>query len=375
MTNQGYEWGRQRPGANMKIAYSIVVKNPHRKSVPYYGRVRQDGRERLVHLHTESKAEALKWVEKQKNILFQVNEFLDAGQPVPDELMSKLVTVDAARFTEKDTEAPPASPNGILEKWEVDMRVHGFSEVTINNYLKSFRIVIGDAPIASLTTDKVRDLISAKASLSNNTRRHYCNALRNLFKFLKRNDLAEALPKIKPVEGEHVYWSYDDMYDICCTVTSDTPERTEQYRFYFRCLMETGCRNQELTKVKWKDIDQATIRFSAGNTKARKERVVPISWELYAELDVIRKDPDSYVFNLVSRNQTRRYKVLTRAVKKLGLPLAGLHCFRRSRATEIYRRCGIRVASQMIGDAETTALKHYIKEAGVEELRKEVFGE
>jgi hypothetical protein len=37
--------------------------------------------------------------------------------------------------------------------------------------------------------------------------------------------------------------------------------------------------------------------------------------------------------------------------------------------------CGLRIASQMNGDSEAVALKHYIKEAGVEEIRKAVFGE
>ena len=359
----------------MKIAYSALIKNPKRKTAPYYGRIRQDGRERFIPLNTESKSEAMKWVEWQKNILFQVNEFIEAGLPVPDDLMAKLVTVDTPSFAQKVSSKPVTAPGGILERWEVDMRIHGFSDTTITNYLKSARIVLGDAPLDTLGAERVRDAISRNLDISNNTRRFYCNALRCLFRFIGREDLVNVLPKIKPVEGDHVFWSYEDLYDICCTVTSDTPERTEQYRFYFRCLMETGCRNSELMDVKWKDIDQAIIRFSASNTKARKERTVPISWELYAELDVIRKEPESYVFNLVSRNQTRRYKVLTRAVKKLGLPLSGLHCFRRSRAQEIYRRCGLKVASQMLGDSETVALKHYIKEVGVEELRKEVYGE
>ena len=359
----------------MKIAYSAIIKNPRRKKAPYYGRIRQDGKEKFIPLNTESKSEAMKWVERQKNILFQVNEFIEAGQAVPDELMSKLVTVDTARFTAKDTEAPPASPNGILEKWEVEMRVHGFSEVTIRNYLKSFRIVIGDVPIASLTVEKVRELISAKVKLSNNTRRFYCNALRHLFRFIGREDLAKALPNIKPVEGDHVYWTAEEMYDICCAVQSDTPARTEQYYFYFRVLMETGCRNSELMDVKWKDVYDATIRFNAISTKTRKTRTVPISWQLYAELDVLRKQPEEYVFDLVSRNPTRRYKILQKACKKLDITPSGLHCMRRSRATEVYRKCGIRIASQLIGDSEGIALKHYIQEAGIEEIRKEVYGE
>lgn len=106
-------------------------------------------------------------------------------------------------------------------------------------------------------------------------------------------------------------------------------------------------------------------------TKAKKTRSVHISWELYAELDVIRKDPEQYVFNLVSRSQTRKYKVLQRACKKLGIVNGGLHTFRMSRATEIYRRCGIKVAAQMLGDSEGIALKHYIEEVGPEQIRKE----
>lgn len=360
---------------NMKISYSAVIKNPRRKTAPYYGRVRQDGRERLVPLHTQDPAVARKWVERQQNVLFQVNEYLDAGQPVPDGLMAKLITVDTAQFSQEVVQEPPSSPGGILERWEVDMRVHGFSDTTITNYLKSFRVVIGDVPIASLTVDKVRDLISAKVKLSNNTRRFYCNALRHLFRFIGREDLAKALPNIKPVEGDHVYWSYEDMYDICCTVQSDTPERTEQYRLYFLTLLESGARNSELREIRWKDLDNAMIRFSAGSTKMRRARTVPISWRLYGELDVIRKDPEEYVFNLVSKNPTRRYKILQKACKRLGLPQSGLHCFRRSRATEIYRRCGIKVAAQLLGDSETVALKHYIEEVGVEQIRKEVYGE
>lgn len=359
----------------MKISYSALVKNPKRKTAPYYGRVRQDGREKFIPLNTESKAEAMKWVERQKNILFQVNEYLEAGQDVPDDLAAKLITVDTTSFARKGASKPVSAPGGILDRWEVDMRVRGLSGATIANYVKAAHIVLGEARLDTLGADAVREAISRNLGINNNTRRFYCNALRSLFRFTGREDLCKALPRIRPVDGDHVFWSYGDMYDICCTVSSDTPERTEQYRLYFRCLMETACRNSELTNVRWKDVDQATIRFSAINTKARKERLVPISWELYAELDVIRKDPEDYVFNLVSRNQSRRYKILARAVKKLGLPVGGLHTFRRSRATEIYRRCGIAVASKMVGDTEVVALKHYIKEAGVEELRKEVFGE
>ena len=100
----------------MKIAYSALIKNPKRKTAPYYGRIRQDGRERFIPLNTESKSEAMKWVERQKNILFQVNEFIEAGLPVPDNLMAKLLTVDTPAFAQKVASEPVSVPGGVMER-------------------------------------------------------------------------------------------------------------------------------------------------------------------------------------------------------------------------------------------------------------------
>lgn len=74
-----------------KISYSAVLKNKHRPSAKWWGRIRQDGRERWTPLYTQDKAEADKWVARMKNILFQVNEYEERNEPVPEDLRSAVL--------------------------------------------------------------------------------------------------------------------------------------------------------------------------------------------------------------------------------------------------------------------------------------------
>lgn len=359
----------------MKIAYSVVIKNPKRKTAPFYGRIRQDGRERFIPLNTDSRAEAMKWVDKQKNLLFRVNEYLDEGNPAPQELLAQLATVDAVPFPHKVASDPASAPGGALERWEVDMRSRGMRGTTVDNYMKAVRLMLGDTPVERLDREKVSAMITGRVKLSDNTRRHYANSMRSFLNFIGRPDLASVLPHIRYEESDHVFWTEEQMFDIVTEVNSDTPARTEQYRLYFSVLAETGARNSEARLIKWKHVSDGCIRFPAEATKGRKSRTVPISTSLWAELEVIRKDPETDVFDLVSPNQTRRYKVLKRALNKLGLE-GSLHTFRRSRSALLYRKTGnIKICAQLLGHSPQVALKIYQDEVGVEELRKAVFDE
>ena len=363
----------------MELKYSAVLKNRHRASAKYWGRVRQGTRERWVNLNTQDKAVADKWVARQKNILFQVNEYVERGEKVPAELLSKLVTIDTPVFPQEVVSEPVSAPGGLLERWESDMRLRGFRGTTVANYMRCVRGLLGDARVESLTPERVRTLFASKAKLTDSSRKFISNTLRNLFGFMGRADLVGAVPKVRVDEdGDHTWFTPEQMMDIWMAARSNTPAATEQYRIYFHLLAETAARNTEARLLKWKDIQEdATVRFSATHTKTRKSRTVPISWELYAELDVLRGEPDEDVFNLVSMNQTRRYKVFKRALRSIGLEKGTLHDLRRSRAMEIYRKTGdIRIASRWLGDSEIIAMKHYLEDVSVDELRRAViYGE
>ena len=358
-----------------KISYSVVLKNKHRPSAKWWGRIRQDGRERWTPLYTQDKAEADKWVARMKNILFQVNEYEERNEPVPEDLLAKLVVVDKALFAQRATNQPISAPGSLLDRWEEDMALRGSRRATIDNYRRVFATMFGNCRIESLTADNVRMLFRETTKIKDSTRRYYANACRSLFRFMKRPDLIEATPKVKADESDHHFFTPEEMDRIWRAVKCVDKEREDQYKLYFRLLIETGCRNTEGRRLRWKDVADASVKFVAGHTKGRKTRTVPISRALYDELDALRGSPEDDVFALVSSSETARYKVFKRACRKLGLT-GTLHDLRRSRAMEIYRKTrDIRVASQWLGDSEIVALKHYIEDASVEDLRSAVLGD
>jgi integrase len=363
----------------MELKYSAVLKNRRRASAKYWGRIREGTREKWVNLNTQDKSVADKWVARQKNILFQVNELEERGEPIPPELLAKLITIDTPAFAQKVASEPVSAPGGVLERWEADMRLRGLRGTTVATYTRCAREFLGDTPVDSLTADRVRTMFAGKSKLAAASRRFIGNAMRNLFGFLGRADLVAAMPKVKiDAEGDRTWFTAEQMQNIWMAATSDSPEATEQYRLYFKVLTETAARNTEARMLKWKDIhEDATVRFSAVHTKQRKSRTIPISWELYGELDILRGNPEDDVFPLVSKYQTVRYRVFKRALKSLGIDKGTLHDLRRSRAMEIYRKTGdVRIASRWLGDSEIIAMKHYLEDVSVDELRRAViYGE
>lgn len=360
-----------------KIKYSAVLKNKRRKNAKWYGRIRQDNKEKYICLNTTDSAVANKWVERQEHLLWEVHEFEEAGQPVPDELMALLVTVDRQPLPERAMSAPMDAPGNIIEQWEVDMRVRGFRPGSIQKYVAVPSIVFGKGVRAdTITPGSIARAFAGFTNLSDSTRKFYTNALRSLFMFMSRMDLYKAVPRVRVNEtADKPFWDEGQMNAICMTVRSDTAERTLQYREYFRVLAATGIRNSAVAALKWKHVSDATVRLPAELSKTRRAYTIPMPYELFAELDVRRGDPEGKVFDLISQAQSVRYRILQRALDKLGLR-GGLHTFRRSRSQLIYKKVkDIKVAAAMLGHSPQVALRAYQDEVGVDEIRKAVFDE
>lgn len=361
----------------MEIRYSAVVKNPRRKSAKWYGRIRQDGRERFIPLKTQDRAEAMKWVERQKNILFQVNEYEERGLAVPDDLQAKLLTVDSNIVPAQKAEVPFTAPGGVLDAWEVDARVRGMRPSTIKTYTRAFTFLLhGESP-GGLTVQKVHQRLAEHAHVTGNTMKHYCNALRSLFRFMGRVDLVNSLPHPKGMEAEHVFWGELEMFEVIASVELDDAAKTEQYREYFEVLAAIGSRNTETALLKWRNLNEdISVTFPAEITKAGKTRTVPLPMELYGRLDMRRGEPDERVFPLVALSQPARYRVLQKAIAKAGVPGAGLHMFRRSRSVLLYKKVrDIKVCASLLGDSEAVALKHYQDAVTLDEIRSAAFDE
>lgn len=357
-----------------RIKYSLVEKNKRTVKIPkIYGRIRQGGREKLVPIG-RNRDEAELWLRKTTRTYEEICDLEAEGKEVPPELMAKLVTVDTPAFAQKGASKPVSAPRGVLDHWEKDMRLAAMRESTIEHYTRAAHLLLGERKVDCLTPGDIRSIVGQNG-IKPNTRRFYRNVLRSLFSFMKRTDLVDALPKIKYEQADREWWTEEEMDDIILHVSSDTTERTLEYKDYFRVMATIGSRQGETYLLRWKDLHDGCITFRAENTKSRKERVCPIPFDLWAQLEVRRKGNEDPVFPLVSPSQSRRYRVLRRALDKLGLK-GGLHTFRHSVSMILYRKCGdLKCVCGLLGHSPSVALEFYQNTRSVEETREKLFGE
>jgi len=357
-----------------RIKYSLVEKNKKTVKIPkIYGRIRQGGREKLVPIG-RNRDEAELWLRKTTRTYEEICDLEAEGKEVPPELMAKLVTVDTPAFAQKVVSEPVSAPGGILEHWEREMRLMALRETTIGNYLRAVSPMLRGKDVATLNAQQVKEMVMLK-KVAPNTRRFICNALKSLFLFCKRTDLAEALPHIKYEQKDRPFWNDEQLDDIIQHVRSDTAARTIEYKDYFRVMATIGSRQGETYLLRWKDLHDGCLTFVAEHTKSRKERTVPIPYDLWSSLEVRRGNPEEKMFPLVSPSQSRRYRVLRRALDELGLE-GGLHTFRHSVSMLLYKKCGdLKAVSQLLGHSPQVALQYYQNARSVDDLRGLLFDE
>lgn len=356
------------------IKYSIIAKNKKVVKIPkLYGRIRAGKRERLVPLGRNME-EAQKWLKRAQRAYEEACDLEAEGKPIPPELLARVLTVDSDIRVSAVSSVPVEKAGGTLELWEADLRVRNMRETTIANYLRAVSPMLRGKDVANLDAQKVREMVGGK-KVAPNTRRFICNALKSLFLFCKRTDLAEALPHIKYEQKDRSWWTEEDMDNIILHVRSDSAARTIEYKDYFRVMATIGSRQGETYLLRWKDLHDGCLTFVAEHTKSRKERTVPIPYDLWSSLEVRRVNPEEKMFPLVSPSQSRRYRVLRRALDELGLE-GGLHTFRHSVSMMLYKKCGdLKAVSQLLGHSPQVALQYYQNARSVDDLRGLLFDE
>lgn len=357
-----------------KITYSIIAKNKKVVKIPkLYGRIRSGKRERLVPLGRNME-EAQKWLKRARRAYEEACDLEAEGKPIPPELLARVLTVNTDIRVSAVSSAPAEKAGGTLELWEADLRVRNIRESTISNYLRAVSPMLRGKDVATMNAQQVKEMVMLK-KVAPNTRRFICNALRSLFLFCKRTDLVEALPHIKYEQKDRAWWTEEDMDDIIQHVRSDSAARTIEYKDYFRVMATIGSRQGETYMLRWKDLHDGCLTFVAEHTKSRKERTVPIPYDLWSSLEVRRGNPDEKMFPLVSPSQSRRYRVLRRALDELGLE-GGLHTFRHSVSMLLYKKCGdLKAVSQLLGHSPQVALQYYQNARSVDDLRGLLFDE
>ena len=351
-----------------RSSYTLIKKNKTRPNAPWYIRARRDGRITDTCLDTTDRARAELELMKVK---LAANEENDRDP------------LDALAIRQKGAQKPLMGPGGIVDGWLDWLALQGLRNGTIRTYRRAIGFMLGGLSLSDLRPSTVAEIIHKTMGLKTTTRHTYVAALKSLFRHIKRPDLVEALPKVKVENSERPSWTEEQMEDIIATVETGNPVVTYEYKLYFSIMAAIGSRQGETALLRWCDLRYpGVLVFRAETCKNRREKVVPIPTHLYAEIDALRprsgrendiyadENNTGYIFPHIAKvTQSARYKVLSNALKALGLR-GGLHTWRHSCAELLYKRStDVKRVAQVLGHGANTALKWYLATREVEDLR------
>ena len=360
-----------------KISYSIVLKNKTRDSAKWYGRIRQNGKERLIPI-SQVKAEAERWLRRVQLAYDEACDLEEHHEPIPVEITEAILTVDSTPvIARKRGSEGVLSLRSVVDRWEAKMRLEGKSERTISNYTRICREIFDlNLPLTSLNKDLIDQIMASKAHLKSASRRHVAEMLKVLVKFCMEEyalpgSTLMAIPNIKAIHEERPCWTREEMQRIIAEIEHPNESVQEQFKLYCTMLAAIGCRQGEGALVRWEDYKDGCITFRATTTKSRTARTVPVPFSVQKGLAKWLR-PSGLIFDLIPTTQSGRYTILKRALDKLGLP-GSLHTFRHSASTLLYKSCNdLKACSQVLGHDPATALRYYQQTRGAEELRRVV---
>lgn len=360
------------------IAYAAVLKNKGRPCCQYYGRIKQGNQQRLIPLHTKDKKEAELWAVAQRKLYRQIRELDEAGIPVPEELLAKLLTVNSTPvLARKQGSMGLVSFARVVDEWSGDMALRGRSPRTISLYVRNLGLFFKPHDtIDMVTVERLQQIMRSKAGLKSATRRSIAETLRQFCRFIEErynmpHELAKSIPNITVVNSPRTCWSREELQSILGFVDHQDPDTKKEYLAYFTLMCAVGSRQGETAELRWEYYRDGCITFPAVSSKGGKSRTVPVPMSvqmLLAEL----VERDGPMFPRISRvTQASRYAVWAKAVLAAGCRPGGLHDIRRSVATWIYRTSGnLQAGAEILGHSPQVAMKHYLASHRPEELRK-----
>lgn len=136
--------------------------------------------------------------------------------------------------------------------------------------------------------------------------------------------------------------------------------------------LDTGCRQGELLKLRWRDVDlnARALVLQAFNTKTLRERGVAMTTRLYLELERLwersSKDPDALVFGVTDNVKNS----FTAARKQARLPDVRFHDLRHTAATRLVAaHISISEVERVLGHTQVNTTYRYVN-ANAETARR-----
>lgn len=216
--------------------------------------------------------------------------------------------------------------------------------------------------------------MSSYSHLAQQTRRSYGYYLRGFFRWwihrVDGNDkLLEEIVPVKIDRKPHVFWTKEEMERLYA-VAPDTPTKA-----FWMVMGTVGCRQGELTKATWGDINGNQLTLRGENTKTRVTRIVPLSPTVMELLETFRGDKEARIFQDVLSTNSGRNQQLQRHCALAGIPRGTLHTFRHSCAMHYFKHglLDIKDVAALLGHAsETTTLQIYLEATRADELTSKV---
>lgn len=281
-----------------------------------------------------------------------------------------------------------------IEEFLLELDIRGASKETIRGYsncLKIFNKYIGD----STKLDNIK-LINIKEfakfnkyrGLKIKTQNTYISSIRALYTYLIEEEVVSknlgfAVKLVNANDKKEIKVFTKDEIKKLIQHKRSFNEKTSPFlavrdTLILNFLLETGCRNHELTNLKYEDIQEGYIFFKV--TKNSKPRVIPISKKLkklmlryermkeeHFRKNKTEENMKDYYFLSRSGNKLHTVnvgQVVQRACSELGIPRhkAYPHNFRHTFAVNMLKNTkDIYLVSKLLGHCNVTITEDYLK--------------
>ncbi len=266
--------------------------------------------------------------------------------------------------------------NEWVSKLEMELKLRGFSENTINMYVLHTKNFLGDLrkDPKKITEDDVKNYVSRKIvdeKLSSRTIASIIAALRFFFHEVVKNPVVNIRPP-KQEKKLPVVLTKEEIRRMIDAATN------LKHKLLVELLYSSGLRISECLNLKVKDIDINTMTGVVRGGKGNKDRVFIISErvaeDLRSYINSNQLSPEDHIFT-----GTDNTKMTPRAAQKIISTLAqraGInkkvtpHTLRHSFATHLLEQgVDIRKIQELLGHANLSTTQIYTK-VSTRELRK-----
>nr|WP_294572339.1 tyrosine-type recombinase/integrase [uncultured Romboutsia sp.] len=281
-----------------------------------------------------------------------------------------------------------------IEEFLLELDIKGASKETIRSYTNALK-VFKEYMCDNKNLDNIKAIhikgfakFNKERGLKQKTQNGYISAIRALYTYLVEEDIVS-----KNLGFSVKLVNANDKKEIEVFTKEEIKKLVQHQRSFnekvspylvvrdtliLNFLLETGCRNHELTNLKYEDIQEGYIFFKV--TKNSKPRVVPISKKLkklmmryerikeeHFRKNKTEENMKEYYFLSRSGNQLHTVnvgQVVQRACKDLGIPRykAYPHNFRHTFAVNMLKNTkDVYLVSKLLGHCNVSITEEYLR--------------